>query len=202
MKRVICILTVGVVLLASTYAAAATPLQTVENRVHQLLSVLKDRSLSGKVGEEKKKAEIRSISNSLFDFTELSRFTLGAGWRRFDPQQRKRFVDLYRELLESVYMSRLLEYKDQKVIFKREVNLSDTRREVQTAIVTDNGDIPMNYRMIQKDGVWKVYDVIIENVSLAGNYRSQFRSILSQDTPDQLLSILSKKINQDAKGSP
>jgi phospholipid transport system substrate-binding protein len=158
--------------------------------------------LSGKVGEEKKKAEIRSISNSLFDFTELSRFTLGAGWRRFDPQQRKRFVDLYRELLESVYMSRLLEYKDQKVIFKREVNLSDTRREVQTAIVTDNGDIPMNYRMIQKDGVWKVYDVIIENVSLAGNYRSQFRSILSQDTPDQLLSILSKKINQDAKGSP
>jgi phospholipid transport system substrate-binding protein len=191
-----------ILLLGPASARAATsPLQTVENHVHQLLGVLSDPSLSGPAGEEKKKTAIRSITAGFFDFTELSRFTLGANWRTFSPQQQKTFVDLYRRLLESIYMDRLLDYKHQKVVFKREITLSDTRREVQSDIVAKDGKIPMDYRLVEKDGVWKVYDVIIENVSLARNYRSQFRALLSDNTPAQLLDILRQKIKDRAEGS-
>lgn len=199
MKRLICILTVTIALVGSGYAAAISPLQTVEQHVHQLQKVLTDPSLNGAAGQEKKEAEIRSISSSLFDFTELSRFTLGAAWRTFTPQQRERFVDLYRQLLERIYMGRLLEYKGQKVVFKRQIALSDTRREVQSEVAAKNGDIPMDYRLVEKDGAWKVYDVIIENVSLARNYRSQFRSILAGNTPDQLLDILRRKVDSGSE---
>jgi phospholipid transport system substrate-binding protein len=201
MKRIICIWVLTAALVCPAYARAATPLKTVEDHVHQLLGVLSDRSLTGPAGEEKKRDAARSISGSLFDFTELSRFTLGAGWRAFTPQQRKTFVDLYRQLLESIYMGRLLQYRDQKVDFKRQFALSDTRWEVQSEIITKDGNIPMDYRLIEKNGAWKVYDVIIENVSLARNYRSQFRSILSDNTPEQLLDILRQKIKSRSEAS-
>jgi len=180
--------------------AEMTALQTVEQYVNQLLDVLAGKTATGTGGEEQKKEAIRSISGNLFDFQELSRFSLGAGWRRFSPEQQKTFTDLYRQLLENIYMGRLLQYKNEKVLFKNEFALSDTRSEVQTEIVRSEGNIPMAYRLINENGVWKVYDVIIENASLAENYRAQFNSILAKDSPDQLIGMLRRKVK--AQNSP
>jgi phospholipid transport system substrate-binding protein len=72
--------------------------------------------------------------------------------------------------------------------------VSGTQGEVQTKIVTASKEIPIAYRVLQKDGAWKVYDVVIENVSLVLNYRTQFKDILAKDTPEQLLEILRKKV--------
>lgn len=197
MKKIICsMLLITAMLLPLRALAETSPLQTVELHVNQLLKVLSDKSLDGPGGEEKKKEAIRSISGDLFDFQALSRFTLGGGWRRFSPQQQGTFVDLYRQLLESIYMGRLLQYKDEKVVFKNETALSDTRREVQSEVLRAGGNIPMNYRLVDENGVWKVYDVIIENVSLAGNYRAQFSSILAEKSPEQLLEMLRKKVKE------
>jgi phospholipid transport system substrate-binding protein len=200
MKKIICSVFMAAALLSPVYLRADTSaLQTVENYVHQLQNVLGDKALNGAGGEQQKKEAIRSISGNLFDFRELSRFSLGAGWRRLNPEQQKTFVDLYRQLLEGVYMGRLLQYKDEKVIFKNESALSDTRRQVQSEVIRAGGNIPMDYRLVNENGVWKVYDVIIENASLANNYREQFNSILSRDSPEQLLDILRQKVKaQDA----
>ena len=195
MKKIICAVILAAALLPPVSTRADTSaLQTVEQCVHQLQQVLGDKALNGTSGEEQKKEAIRSISGNLFDFRQLSRFSLGAGWRRLNPEQQKTFVDLYRQLLEGIYMGRLLQYKDEKVVFKNELALSDTRREVQSEVIRAGGNIPMDYRLVNEHGVWKVYDVIIENASLARNYRAQFNSILSKDSPEQLLDILRRKV--------
>ena len=72
--------------------------------------------------------------------------------------------------------------------------LTNNQAEIQTRIVTASKEIPIFYRVILKDGKWKVYDVVVENVSLVENYRSQFNDILETDTPEQLLEILRKKV--------
>jgi len=182
-------------------AFATSPLQTVESQVNQLLTVLGDQSLTGPAGEERKKAAIKSISDSLFDFETLSRFALGAGWRNFSPEQQKSFVALYRQLLEGIYMGRLLQYKDEKVVFGKESTLSETRSEVQSYIAAAGGNIPIDYRLVDKNGVWKVYDLVIENASLAKNYRAQFNSILSKNSPDKLLDMLRQKVGDQTSTS-
>ena len=201
MKKIICPIIVALVMLFPLHAFAASPLQTVESHVNQLLTVLGDQSLTGPAGEERKKAAIKSISDSLFDFEALSRFALGAGWRNFSPEQQKSFVALYRQLLEGIYMGRLLQYKDEKVVFGKESALSETRSEVQSHIAAAGGNIPIDYRLVNKNGVWKVYDLVIENASLAKNYRVQFNSILSNNSPDKLLAMLRRKVGDQASAS-
>ena len=177
------------------WATVNTPIQTVESHVNRLLAVLGDPALSLPEQLEKKKDAVRAISDSFFDFTVLSRFTLGADWKRLNPDQQKKFVELYRKLLESIYLDRLLQYKDEKVLFKKETALSDNRSEVFTDIVTAAGNIPMNYRMLLRNDTWQVYDVIVENASLAQNYRSQFSDLLTRESPDSFITILQKKID-------
>lgn len=181
-------------LIIPIYASAATPLNTVETSVNRLLTVLGDPALDGEAGKQKKKEAIREISDELFDFYALSRRTLGPNWKKFSPDQRQEFINLYRKLLESIYMDRLLQYQDEKVKFVKEISLSETRAEVHSAIVSASGDIPIHYRLYRKDGVWKTYDLIVENVSLVGNYRTQFNSMLSKNSPAKVLDAIREKV--------
>jgi len=194
MNKTICFVALLTVLVLPVCVQAGQPLQTVEANVNHLLTVLGDQTLSGKDGEQKKKETIRTISDNLFDFYALSRRTLGPNWKKFNPDQRKEFIALYRKLLESIYMDRLLQYQDEKVKFIKEITLGESRAEVHSAIVAANGDIPINYKMYLKDGAWKTYDLVVENVSLVSNYRSQFSSLLTKNPPEKVLDIIREKV--------
>ena len=171
-------------------AWAATPLDTVKADVNNVLDVLGNKALK----EEVKKEKLREIYDEMFDQIELSKWSLGRNWIKFSEAQRQEFVTLFRQVLEKAYADKLLSYTNEKVLFDREIKLSDTRVEVRTRIVTSSKEIPIDYRVLQEGGTWKVYDVVIENLSLVQNYRSQFDDILSRKTPDQLLEILRKKV--------
>jgi phospholipid transport system substrate-binding protein len=171
-------------------ARAATPLDTVKMDVNKVLDVLRNKALK----EEVKKEKLREIYNGMFDQVELSKWSLGRNWNRFSEAQREEFVPLFRQVLEKAYADKLLSYTNERVLFDREIKLSDTRVEVRTRIVTSSKEIPIDYRVLREGGTWKVYDVVIENMSLVQNYRSQFDDILSRNTPDQLLEILRKKV--------
>ena len=184
---------VGLSLLLALFCApawAATPLDTVKADVNNVLDVLGNKALK----EEVKKEKLREIYGEMFDQIELSKWSLGRNWIEFSEAQRQEFVPLFRQVLEQAYADKLLSYTNEKVLFDREIKLSDTRVEVRTRIVTSSKEIPIDYRVLQEGGTWKVYDVVIENVSLVQNYRSQFDDILSRNTPDQLLEILRKKV--------
>ena len=175
---------------------AATPKETVETGVNKVLKTLGDPAFKAKPKDEQI-ATIGAEIDSIFDFKELSRRTLGKQWKKMSVEQRTEFVQLFRELLQGVYADRLLAYSDQKVLFEKEIMLKKGRAEVQSYLQTSDGKkIPLFYRLTDKSGSWKVYDIIIEGVSMVKNYRTQFRKIISKDSPDKLLEILRKKVKQ------
>jgi phospholipid transport system substrate-binding protein len=192
MKKYFLGLSILVFLLFPLPAQAAEPLAAVQAEVNKVLDVLRDKTLS----TEAKKEKLRDLYSEMFDEVELARRTLGANWKKLNPAQQEEFVRLYRQVLEKAYINKILSYTDQKIVFSRASMLSDNLAEVQTKIITSSQEIPLNYRVFLKDGTWKVYDVVIENVSLILNYRSQFESILAKNTPEQLLEILRKKVQE------
>jgi phospholipid transport system substrate-binding protein len=177
-------------------AYAGPPLDTVKGHINKVLDVLSDSSLKGESGKSAKKAKIRSISEKMFDYNELSRRTLGQNWNKFNNEQQKEFTELYKSILEDAYADKLITYTNEKVLFNKETILSEKTCEIQTTIVTKKADIPIHYRVIQKEGEWRVYDIVIEGVSLVNNYRTQFREILASKSPDGLLDILRKKVGR------
>lgn len=185
-----------VLLIVPFYAYAGAPLDTVKGHIDKVLDVLRDPSLKGESGKSAKKAKIRSITEKMFDYNELSRRTLGQNWNKFNNEQQKEFTELYKCLLEDAYANKIMTYTDEKVLFNKENTLTEKTCEVQTTIMTKKADIPIHYRVIQKEGGWRVYDVVIEGVSLINNYRSQFREILTNKSPDALLDILRKKVGK------
>jgi phospholipid transport system substrate-binding protein len=90
-------------------------------------------------------------------------------------------------------MDKIMQYTNEKVTFGKETKLSEDTVEVQSEIVTQTRSIPLNYRMISHKGEWKVYDVVVEGISLVMNYRSQFREILASKPPENLLQMLREK---------
>jgi phospholipid transport system substrate-binding protein len=174
-------------------AYAATPKETVETGVNKVLKTLSDPAFKAK-SKDQQIAAISAEIESVFDFQELSRRTLSREWKNFSPEQQTEFVKLFKELLQGVYADRLLAYSDQKVIYDKELMLKEGRAEVQSYLQTSDGNkIPLFYRLTNTSGSWKVYDIVIEGVSMVKNYRTQFKEILSDGSPDKLLEILREK---------
>ena len=172
---------------------AGAPLDSIQKEVNELLKVLGDPALKAESAKAEKEKKIWAIADNIFNYYELSRRTLGRDWRKLNADQQKEFVDLFSKFLANIYMGRILEYTNEKVDFIKEMMLSDDTAEVQSEIVTSTKKIPINYRMILRDGRWEVYDVIIEGISMVRNYRSQFRQILSKESPEELLKTLREK---------
>ena len=174
-------------------ALAATPLETIQSQVDRALEVLRDPALKADSAKATKEKKIWAILDGVFDYTELSKRTLAQNWKRFSPDQQAEFTRLFGKLLGTVYMDRIVAYKDEKVVFSKVTYLSDKTAEVQSEVVRSAKPIPIHYRMILENGEWKVYDVVIEGVSLVQNYRTQFREILTNKTPEDLLKTLREK---------
>jgi phospholipid transport system substrate-binding protein len=180
-----------VLILISAPVYAATPLETVRTEVNKVLDALRNKGLK----EEAKKETLRLVYREMFDQIELARLSLGNNWNKLTEAQRQEFVELFQQVLEKAYADKILAYTDEKILYDREVPISKNRVGVQTRVVTKSKEIPIIYRVVQEsDGTWKVYDVVVENVSLVMNYRSQFNDILSKNKPEQLLETLRKKV--------
>jgi phospholipid transport system substrate-binding protein len=196
MKKGFVILGIWIILMLAGPAFAGVPMTTAESTVKKVLDVLRDPKLKSPAAKEIKKEKLRVIYREMFDEIEFSKRTLARNWNSFNPAQRKEFVALFEQIMEKAYMDKILDYSNEKVVFYKETMVPDNKAEVESKIVTSSKEIPIFYRMILKDGKWKVYDVVVENVSLVQNYRTQFNDILSGKTPDHLLEILRKKVKE------
>jgi phospholipid transport system substrate-binding protein len=194
MKRTFVLLSIILPLLLSLPAYAGPPLDVVQLNANKGFEVLRDPKLKGDSAKESKKEKLRLIYDQLFDDVELSKRTLAKNWNSLNVAQRQEFVKLFRQVLEKAYIDKILAYTDEKIVYERENMVSGTLAEVQTKVITTSKEIPITYRLLLKEGTWKVYDVVIENVSLVLNYRTQFSDILVKNTPEQLIEILRKKV--------
>jgi phospholipid transport system substrate-binding protein len=196
MKTKLAVLGILMIFFSLLPAYADAPLSTVQANVNKVLDVLRDPALKADSAKETKKEKLRSIYGSMFDEVELSKRTLARNWNKLNTAQRREFVQLYQQVLEKAYVDKILSYTNEKIAYERETKLTENQVEVQTLIITSSKKIPIFYRVILSGGSWKVYDVIIENVSLIQNYRTQFNNILEKNSPEQLLEILRKKVKE------
>jgi phospholipid transport system substrate-binding protein len=191
---------IGLILLTllqvSFPAFAGVPLDTVKANVNGVIEVLRDPKLQGESGTKVKEQRIATAAEKLFDFVELSKRTLGLNWNKFTQDQRKEFVELFKSILKDAYVEKITAYTNEQVNFTKEVPLSEDTVEVQSDIVAKSGQVPIYYRVIKKDSEWKVYDVVIEGVSLVSNYSTQFREILANNPPEKVLETLRKKVGK------
>jgi phospholipid transport system substrate-binding protein len=177
-------------------ADAGGALDTVKSNADKVLDVLRDPSLKSASTQKTKRNKIRAIAQKMFDFTELSKRTLAQNWGKFSPQEQKEFIELYTALLEDAYADKILSFSDEKIIYTKEVALNDKTVEVRSIVLRKTAEIPIYYRVMLKDDGWRVYDVVIEGVSLINNYRTQFREILVNKPPSSLLETIRKKVEK------
>ena len=195
-KKCLMSIIITVFVIYSVPALAGVPLDTVKGHSDKVLDVLRDPALKGETAKKIKKDKLRTISEKMFDFAELSRRTLTINWKKFSPDQQKEFISLYTSILEDAYADKILAYSDEKILFTKEVSLSERTVEVQSTVIQRTTEIPIFYRVILKDGEWRVYDVVIEGVSLISNYRTQFKDILANKPPEAVLETLRKKVGK------
>jgi len=189
-----------VLLILPLQVLAGDAKETVKGQIDKMLATMQTPEFKG-LAREAKLTEISAIINEVFDYEELSRRTLGREWRNFSPDQQKEFVTLFEKLLQGIYADRILAYTSEKIEFGKETELRKGQTEVESYIITtDNKKVPLFYRMTNKSGQWRVYDVVIEGISMVKNYRGQFREILSTKKPEDLLQTLREKTKEKPAG--
>jgi phospholipid transport system substrate-binding protein len=180
-------------LLFALPAGAGVPTEQTRTTVDKVLSILNNPELRSAARKSERREQLRAVIYPRFDFAEMAKRSLGPQWSRRSPQEQREFVRLFTEVLENSYVDTIESYNGEKITYTRE-NLDNDRAEVFTKVVTKKGEeFSVNYILRSVDGEWRVYDVVIENISLVNNYRSQFDRILAKDSFDELLRKLQAK---------
>ncbi|MGH7299873.1 MAG: MlaC/ttg2D family ABC transporter substrate-binding protein [Candidatus Rokuibacteriota bacterium] len=191
MRRALMTMTAALLLgLTASVAAALTPTETVKSRVDEALQNL---SQTGPEASERRRAEIRRAADSLFDFPEMSRRALGRHWADRTPAERQEFVRLFTELIAQSYIGKIDRYAGEPIAYTGE-RVDGDYASVRSEVVTAKGSqIPVEYRLRRANESWTAYDVLIENVSLIGTYRSQFNRVITTESFADLLRRLREK---------
>ena len=173
--------------------AAGAPGDQVLQSVDKLLAILADPRLKQEGKKNERREELKKVIYQRFDFTEMARRALGPEWRRHTPEEQKEFVQLFTDLLERAYLKQIESYNDQKVRYLNERE-DHGYAEVDTKIVDNKGqEFSVNYRLDNVNGDWKVYDVVIEDISLVNNYRAQFSRVLASSSYQELVHRMKDK---------
>ena len=168
-------------------AAAAEPTTQLRVHVDRVLKVLDDPNLKPPQKEKERRAAMRAVANNIFDFTETSKRALGRHWAARTPAEREQFVQLFADVLERSYISKVELYGGETIEYAGDTVDGD-QAAVNTRIVTRQGlRVPIQYRMQRKGERWLVYDVVIEGVSLVANYRAQFYKIIQTSSFEELV---------------
>jgi phospholipid transport system substrate-binding protein len=174
---------------------AGEPTEAIRGAVDQGVEILQNAKLDSQKQRTQVIDQLRQIVYPLFDFNEMAKRSLGANWRRANPQQQKEFVLTFTALLEKTYADQIDLYNGQKVLYTGE-SIDGDYAQVDSRIIDKDGQTySVVYRLHKVDGKWKIYDVIAENISLVNNYRSQFNRVIAKSSFDDLLKTMKEKAN-------
>jgi len=187
-----------------TLAVAALPnaMPEAKSLGDRILNIAKDPSC--KADRTGCRDRLRTLLEQYWDTTDMARSALGYHWKTLTDQQRQEFTRLFSDLIESIYLSRsnfskAQKYTDSvKVDYLKEISEGDEYRKIDTTVLLREGEKPIkvDYRMRWVDGKWKVYDVIVEDISLTGNYRNQFNRVINNHGYPELVRMLQDKLQQ------
>jgi phospholipid transport system substrate-binding protein len=178
----------------ATAGHGGEPLDIVKSAADRAIAVLKDPWLKAPERKKERIERLKEIINPIFDYQEMARRSLGPHWRRRSPAEQEEFAKLFRAYLENIYSDRVDLYEGEKVTFGRET-IDQDYAQVESLVSNAKGEEnSVVYRLKRTDGnKWKVYDAIVENISIVNNYRSQFDRVISKSSYEELKKILREK---------
>jgi phospholipid transport system substrate-binding protein len=190
MKTIVWAVAVASLLLVARPAAAGTPTDQVREYTEHVIKVLEDPALKQEDRKHERRAAVRKVAAEAFDVNETARRALGPHWQARTPAEREEFVQLFAELLEQTYISKIDLFGGERLKFiseKIEGDMATVRAHVMTRQGTE---VPVDARMLRKNDRWLIYDIAIENISLINNYRSQFDRIIRTASYGELVKRL------------
>jgi len=175
------------------------PIDALRGPLDSALAILQDPRYRIAKEKEAQKEKLWEIIRRVFDFEGITMLAVGQNWKLFSPEQKKVFTDVFTTRLGNSYLNKIQgSFNNERVEFLSQEMLSATKARVKTKIIREVDSIPVDYSVRPVDGAWRIYDVVIEGVSLVANYRSQFNDILSKDSPDVLIErVRSQNIAQE-----
>ena len=195
--RILFILCLVVLTVSPVSAYGDEPIEALQKGVQEGLRILQGPRFNDKQFKEAQQQKLRLILEQLFDFHEFSRRVLASNWKTFTPSQRETFVRIFTEFLGKFYMGKLQEkYKNEKLIYVSQKLKSTRRASVNINVVWKGQKIPIDLLMIKRQGLWKVYDIQFLGISAVRNYRAQFKSLLSKETPAEVIERMKARIRK------
>jgi phospholipid transport system substrate-binding protein len=174
-------------------ALASEPLELLKSAAERVIVVLKDPRLKAAERKKERVEQLKAIINPIFDYEEVARRTLAAHWRRRSAAEQEEFTKLFRAFLEKIYSDRIGLYEGEHVVFGQET-VDQEYAEVEAKLISlKDEESRVLYRLKRSNGKWKVYDAVVENISIVNNYRSQFDRVISKSSFDELKRMLREK---------
>ncbi|MBI2152772.1 MAG: ABC transporter substrate-binding protein [Candidatus Rokubacteria bacterium] len=193
-SRRLSLILAGLLVLGVTPGAwAGAPTDQLRAHIDQVLKILEDPVLKvdGRVKERRR--TVRKVANDIFDFAETAKRSLARHWQGRTEKEREEFAELFADLIERSYISKIELYGGEKIQYAGE-RIDGDVATVSTKIVTKQGqEVPVDYRMLRRGDRWHVYDVSIEGVSLISNYRTQFNKIIQTSSYAELVKKMKTK---------
>ena len=200
LKKLVFIATLTAGLVAQSALAQDTPDALVRKNTTEILAALKaDKDLAA--GNQKK---IEKLADEkilpLFNFVRMTQLAVGRNWRDANDAQKKSLIDEFRTLLVRTYSTSLTQFRNQTIDVKpMKMAAADTEVVVKTQVIQPGGQpIPIDYSMEKSGDSWKVYDVLIDGVSLVTNYRSSFNTEIQKSGIDGLIKSLAERNTKNA----
>jgi phospholipid transport system substrate-binding protein len=175
-----------IVALAS-WAHAGEATDQLRTAIDQALKILEDPGLKKPENTKERRARLRTTAETIFDYKETAKRALARHWAERNPQEQEEFIALFADLLERAYMGKIEQYGGEKIAYVSEVVEGDVATVKSKILTKSKQEVPLDYRMLKSGGRWFIYDVIIEGVSLVGNYRNQFNRIIQTSSYDELI---------------
>jgi len=171
---------------------AGTPTDSMKATVDEVLRIVRENELKQPNKAEERRRMLERVVEARFDYHEMSRRALGAPWTTLSDQEKQEFVDLFRTLLTNSYADKIETYSGEGVQYLNE-RTEKEYAEVRTKVLSGKTEIPLDYRLINKANDWRVYDVVVDGISLVNNYRGQFTKIIKSSSYADLVEQLRKK---------
>jgi phospholipid transport system substrate-binding protein len=187
-----------------TFTAVAqgseSPTEAVRATVSQVMRILEDPALKDPAKLMPRRRMLEEVVATRFDYAEMSKRTLATHWIPLTATERTEFVALFKRFLSDRYAEKIEGYSGEQVVYLSE-RIQGAYAEVRTELRSEKTVIPMDYRLILKEGQWHAYDIVADGVSLVRNYRSQFEAIIRADSYQELVRRLQQRAVGEGKKS-
>ena len=170
----------------------------LKGTIEKVVKIVKDDAL--KKDKPARRAALRKVIDERFNYHQMVMRSLAKNWDARSGSERQEFIALFKSLLENSYANKLEAYRDEQINYLDEV-VKGKYALVKTEVVRKSSTIGVDYKLIQENGDWQIYDFVIEGVSMIRNYRSQFTKIIRRDSYEVLVQKLTDKIKEIEQGS-